>query len=73
MNKDTITGTIKEQAGKLLEDEKLQTEGKVQYLTGSIKDYVGKKKSEMYKALNGFINSFSPKKLVPTEPIPVKV
>ncbi len=65
-NVSKISGKIKEKAGELIEDEGLQTEGKVEYLSGSLMEYYGKKKSEVLKTINGYIDSF-------TKPAKVKV
>ena len=73
MNKDKITGKIKEQAGILMEDEVLQTEGKVQYLSGVVMEYYGKKKEKVFKTINGLLDSLSQKKVVTPVPAEVKV
>lgn len=69
MNKNKIKGVLKEQAGKLMEDEALQTEGKVQYFSGMLLEYYGKKKEKVFKTINGMIDSLSQKKVV----VPVQV
>lgn len=73
MNKNKITGVIKEQAGKIMEDEALQTEGKVQYLSGVVMEYYGKRKEKIFKTINGLIDSLSQKKVVTPVPAEVKV
>ena len=73
MNKNKIKGVLKEQAGKLMEDEALQTEGKVQYFSGMLLEYYGKKKEKVFKTINGMIDSLSQKKVVVPVPAETKV
>ncbi len=72
-NVSKITGKIKEKAGELIEDEGLQTEGKVQYLSGMLQEYYGIQKSKVLKSVNNLIDSLSKPKVVQPKPEPVKV
>ena len=60
-NISKVTGKIKEEAGKIIEDDKLQAEGKVQYLSGVLMEYYGKKKTWMFKTINGLLGSIEEK------------
>lgn len=49
---DKAKGRIKEAAGALSGDEKLKTEGKIDQLTGSVKNAVGKVVDKAKRTLN---------------------
>lgn len=64
MNKQQIAGTVskvkgslKVEAGKLTEDESLQTEGKLDYISGTILSRYGDMKDRFFKAINKFLDA----------------
>jgi uncharacterized protein YjbJ (UPF0337 family) len=51
-NKDQVEGTVKEHAGRLTDDEKLEGEGKVQGAWGDTKDAADNLKDDLKDAVD---------------------